>query len=59
MIHVSIESGDIDPFGYRENKGQIGSFNRVLSSMTSEVFEEIVKEVRFEPLHKSEWQKLT
>jgi len=59
MIHVSIKAGDIDPFGYQENKGQNGTFNRVLPSMTSEVFEEIVKDVRFEALHKSEWQKLT
>jgi hypothetical protein len=46
MIHVSIESGDIDPFGYQENKERIGNFNRALPSMTSEVFEETVKQVR-------------
>jgi hypothetical protein len=46
MIYVSIESGDIDPFGYQENKERVGNFNRALPSMTSEVFEETVKHVR-------------
>ncbi|CZR66635.1 uncharacterized protein PAC_16536 [Phialocephala subalpina] len=44
MIHVSIESGDIDLFGYQENKERIGNFNRALPSMTSKVFEETVEQ---------------
>jgi hypothetical protein len=51
MIHVSIEPGDIDPFGYQENEERIGNFNRALPSMTSKGFEEIVEEVRCKSLH--------
>jgi hypothetical protein len=51
MIHVSIESGDIDLFGYQENKERTGNFTRALPSMTSEVFEETVKQVRCKALH--------
>jgi hypothetical protein len=51
MIHVSIESGDIDLFGYQENKERTGNFTRALPSMTSKAFEEIVKQVRCKALH--------
>lgn len=47
MIQVSIEQGDIDPFGYQENKDPLGNFNRALPSMTSKVFESIVDEASF------------
>jgi len=45
MVHVSIESGDIDPFGYRENHGRTGNFNPSIPSLTADVFEDIFKQV--------------
>jgi GTPase SAR1 family protein len=48
MVHVSIEPGDIDPFGYQDRNGVVGNFNRAVPSMTSKEFKEIVKEVRCE-----------
>jgi ribose 1,5-bisphosphokinase PhnN len=45
LINVSIEAGDNDLFGYQENKGATGNFNRALPSMTSKVFEAVVEEV--------------
>ncbi|KAE9365430.1 P-loop containing nucleoside triphosphate hydrolase protein [Stipitochalara longipes BDJ] len=44
MIHVSIGSDETNPFEYEKNKGPVESFDRVLTSITSEVFEEIVKD---------------
>jgi hypothetical protein len=43
LVQVSIEPGDIDPFGYQENESTAGNFNHAVPSMTAEVFKEIVE----------------
>jgi len=45
MVQVSIEPGDVDPFGYPENNSRTGSFNPTIPSLSAEVFADIVKQV--------------
>ncbi|KFZ14601.1 hypothetical protein V502_06004 [Pseudogymnoascus sp. VKM F-4520 (FW-2644)] len=42
VVHVSVESGEIDPFGYGENDGPTGNFNPAVPSLTADVFKTIV-----------------
>jgi GTPase SAR1 family protein len=45
-IHVSIESGDVDPFRYQEVAGQTDDFNcPVAYPLTAKVFEDIIEQV--------------
>ena len=45
VVHVSVESGEIDPFGYGENDGPTGNFNPAVPSLTADVFKTIVDQV--------------
>ncbi|KFX86692.1 hypothetical protein V490_08938 [Pseudogymnoascus sp. VKM F-3557] len=42
VVHVSVEPGEIDPFGYGETDGPTGNFNPAVPSLTAEVFKSIV-----------------
>ncbi|OBT75242.1 hypothetical protein VF21_05671 [Pseudogymnoascus sp. 05NY08] len=42
VVHVSVESGEIDPFCYGENDGPTGNFNPSVPSLTADVFKTIV-----------------
>jgi hypothetical protein len=46
LIRVSIKQGDVDPFGDSSDKGT-GTFNPAVASMTADVFQNIVQEVRY------------
>lgn len=45
VVHVSVESGETDPFGYGENDGPTGNFNPSVPSLTADVFKTIVDQV--------------
>lgn len=44
-VHVSVETGEIDPFGYGETDGPTGNFNPAVPSLTADVFKTIVDQV--------------
>jgi hypothetical protein len=45
MINVSVEKGDVDPFGESGGDGQTGSFNPTIHHpMTAENFEEVINQ---------------
>jgi GTPase SAR1 family protein len=50
-IDISIETGDIDPFGYQENAGPTRDFSHSLPAMTAEIFEKTVERASREVLH--------
>lgn len=59
LVQISIEQGDIDPFGYNEDEPHPGDFAFSIPSMTAKVFEDVVEKVSQHELSALGWIPLT